>query len=83
MGTTSDGSRDSEQPNVAQRLRQRLNEAKALGFEVRSELFDGESANWCILGGKKVLFLDLAASTSEQLQQIEDALQDYSLQRAA
>jgi hypothetical protein len=61
-------------PNVAQRLRTRMADAKRLGFEVRCEVLDGQQPGWCCVGTKRMLFLDLSASTREQLSQLEEIL---------
>lgn len=69
-------------PNVAMRLRESLKTAKGLGFNVRFVTLDGESPGWCIAGKSKMAFLDLKATTSDQLAQLEEILADFSRQLA-
>ncbi|MCO8123693.1 hypothetical protein NHH03_18250 [Stieleria sp. TO1_6] len=65
-------------PNVAQRLGGAINAAKRLGFDVRKVVLNDQSPGWCQLGSQKILFLDLTATTSEQLHQIETILAEFS-----
>jgi hypothetical protein len=58
---------------VVERLRRRTDDARSLGFHVRCELLDFEPT-WCVIGEKPVIFLDLAQTASEQLQQLEEIL---------
>lgn len=67
--------------NVAQRLAQAVGTAKEMGFEVRKVVFDEQTPGWCQIGQKKILFLDLAASTSEQLTQLDDIIASYCNQK--
>lgn len=63
--------------NVVQRLKERIAEVKRMGFRVRTELLDGPTASWCMLGSQKVIFLDLAQSASEQLLQLDEVIASY------
>ncbi|NND97159.1 MAG: hypothetical protein HKN47_07515 [Pirellulaceae bacterium] len=63
--------------NVVQRLNQRLAAAKQMGFNVRTELLDGQQSTWCVLGVTKVIFLDLSQTAAEQLAQLNEVLADY------
>lgn len=63
--------------NVVERLKMRIREVKALGFQVRQELLAGQSASWCEIAGKKILFLDAAQSAREQLAAIDETLAGY------
>ena len=55
-----------------------LEEAIALaglaGFNIRQEWFGGSAAGACELKGQKWLFIDLAASPREQLEQVLEGL---------
>ncbi|MEM6471811.1 MAG: hypothetical protein AAF802_19785 [Planctomycetota bacterium] len=64
-------------PHVAERLRQAIEKAKSLGFDVRKVLLNDESANWCQVGSRKLIFLDLSAAAGEQLHQLTDILEAY------
>jgi hypothetical protein len=44
-----------------------LNLAEQLGYAVRQEWIDGNSGGGCVLRGRKLLFVDLAAPPSDQL----------------
>ena len=63
--------------HVAQRLRQRIEHAESEGFEVRKVVLEDESPGWCQLGNKRMIFLDLTATTTEQLGQLEGILQSF------
>ncbi len=47
--------------------------AANLGYKIREEHLDG-GGGACTLNGQKWIFLDIAASTSEQLEQVAGAL---------
>ena len=63
--------------NVVSRLRQRLADAKSLGFKVRMELLDEEHASWCEIAGVRTLFVDLSQTAAEQLGEVEETLAAY------
>ena len=63
--------------NVVSRLKQRLSEARSLGFKVRMELLSDEHASWCEIAGVPTLFVDLSQTAAEQLQQVEETLATY------
>jgi len=67
------GSAPAPENNVVERLRRRTDDARRLGFHVRCELLDFEPT-WCVIGEKPVIFLDLAQTASEQLQQLDEIL---------
>lgn len=75
MDTEINGSRSQE--NVVQRLRTRIREARARGFNVRQELLGPHQPSWCEIGGRKTLFLDAAQPAREQIIMIDEALADY------
>jgi hypothetical protein len=63
--------------NVVARLKQRIDEARRMGFRVRMEPLDGEEATWCEIAGVPTLFVDLAQTAAEQLRQLDEALANY------
>ncbi len=69
--------------NIVQRLKNRLKDARSLGFRVRMELLSDEQASWCIVGGVPTLFVDLSQTAAEQLRQVEETLQAYLEQSRA
>ena len=48
--------------------------AQRLGYAIRHEWLDGEAGGACEFGGKKWIFVDLAQSPDEQLEQVIEAL---------
>jgi len=56
-------------------LEQVLAVAERLGYGVRHEWLGGQGCNACEFGGRKWLFVDLAATACEQLEQVAAALQ--------
>ncbi|WP_147870160.1 hypothetical protein [Stieleria maiorica] len=81
MPKHSPPSAPTDPPNIVQRLAQAVGTAKEMGFEVRKVVLDDQMPGWCQIGSKKILFLDLAASTSEQLDQIDQIVASYCNQR--
>ncbi|MGI9473438.1 MAG: hypothetical protein ACR2NZ_17990 [Rubripirellula sp.] len=67
--------------NVVVRLKKRLRQARSAGFRVRMDVLDDEQASWCVIGGIPTLFVDLSQTASEQLQQVEETLAAYLLER--
>ena len=63
--------------NVVERLRHKIEYARALGFQVRCEWLDGKEADWCEIAGKRFLFVDEGLTASEQLDQIDQVLKQY------
>ena len=63
--------------NVAKRLQHAMQTAKEMGFEVRLVVLDDQSPGWCVLGAKKLVFLDLKATTREQLEQLDAIIASY------
>lgn len=65
-------------------LDQLLDLAKQLGYTIRMEDLGGEGGGICEFGGKRWLFVDLTASSADQLQRTCDALrQDPQLSGAS
>lgn len=52
--------------------------ARQLGYQVRHEWLGGGSGGACEFGGRKWIFVDLALSPEEQLEQVTSALRDDS-----
>lgn len=69
--------------NVAVRFRRRLADAKQMGFDVRLVTLDDQVPGWCSLGGKRVAFIDVTSTTTEQLGQLDGILEDFLSRRAA
>jgi hypothetical protein len=55
-------------------LERALAAAKSLGYGVRHEYLGGAGGGACEFGGRKWIFVDLALSTEEQLEQVIAAL---------
>ncbi len=51
-------------------LRETLELAKQTGYVIRTECFDGNGCESCVLHGKKLLFVDLTLSPSDQFEQV-------------
>ena len=67
----------SNSPHVAERLRREIALAESKGFEVRKVLLETPTADWCQVGTKRIIFLDLAAGAAEQLRQLAEILLAY------
>ncbi len=68
--------------NVVIRLKQKLREARQMGFKVRMEMLDGEQATWCEIAGVQTLFVDISQTAGEQLQQVDQTLRTYLSSRS-
>lgn len=55
-------------------LEQALQTAQRLGYKLRQEWLGGSGGGGCEIKGQKWMFLDLALSPSEQLEQVAEAL---------
>jgi hypothetical protein len=77
----SSGQASTRSPNVVQRLQATVRHAEQLGFEVRKVLLEDQAADWCQIGTKKILFLDVAATAGEQLRQLDDILASFERYR--
>jgi hypothetical protein len=55
-------------------LNELLDLAERIGIEVRQDYLGGEGGGICQLRGQKVLFLDMAATLADQLDQTAEAL---------
>lgn len=59
-------------------LEQAIALAEQLGFQVRQDWFGGTTGGACELRGRRWLFIDMALSPTEQLDQVLEALAMYS-----
>ncbi len=57
-------------------LKEALFAAEGLGYSIRQEWLDGSGGGGCEIAGRKWLFLDLALSPVEQLDQVIETLRD-------
>ena len=57
-------------------LEQALELATSLGYQVRQDWLGGSGGGACQLKGQKWLFIDLASSPLEQLDQVAEALRN-------
>ncbi len=64
--------------NVVARLKQKLDQARAIGFEVRMVVLGDEQPDWCQIGKSRVLFVNLSQTAAEQLVQVEETLADFA-----
>lgn len=48
--------------------------AQKLGYQIRHEWLGGSSGGACEFGGRKWIFIDLALTPDEQLEQVAEAL---------
>jgi hypothetical protein len=60
--------------HTAEALEEAVTAARRLGFNVRLDWLGGSGGGDCEIRGEKWLFVDLALSTSEQLDQVLEAL---------
>ena len=60
--------------HTAETLEHALVLAKELGYEIRHDWLGGNGGGGCILRGRKLLLIDLALGTADQLEQVVGAL---------
>jgi hypothetical protein len=60
--------------HTVETLEHALNAAARLGYEIRHDWLGGSGGGGCVLRGRKLLLVDLALGTAEQLDQVLDAL---------
>lgn len=53
--------------------------ANKLGYEVRYDYFGGTGGGACEYPGKKILFMDLALTSTEQLELLRETLSESPL----
>lgn len=64
--------------NTVERTERALALAEERGFRIRREWLGGAGGGLCQYGGQKWVFLDLAQSAQEQLEQLLEILRDDS-----
>jgi hypothetical protein len=62
--------------HTAELLKEALEAAGRMGFEVRQDWLGGNGGGHCLVRGRKWVLLDVAQSTEEQLSVVADALRD-------
>jgi len=60
--------------HTTETLEHALGLANQLGYDIRHDWLGGSGGGGCILRGRKLLLIDLALGTAEQLEQVIDAL---------
>ncbi len=60
--------------HTAETLEHALDVAARLGYEIRHDWLGGGGGGGCVLKGRKLLLIDLALGTAEQLDQVLNAL---------
>jgi hypothetical protein len=61
--------------DTVERLEEALAAARRSGFQIRMEWLGGDGGGDCEIQGKKWIFIDLANSPAEQLEQVLQALE--------
>ena len=62
--------------HTAEMLEQAIDLARRLGYSIREEWLGGQTGGGCEIGGRKVLFLDVALGVADQLDQVVDTLRN-------
>jgi hypothetical protein len=65
--------------SVIEQLEVALEQARQAGYQVRFEYFGGTGGGICEFAGRKVLFVDLALSTTEQLERIQVDFEKFNV----
>lgn len=60
--------------HTVEALEHALDAVARLGYEIRHDWLGGSGGGGCVLKGRKLLLVDLALGTVEQLDQVLDAL---------
>jgi len=60
--------------NTIQKIDRLTAIAEKLGYQVRYDYFGGTGGGTCEFAGKKILFMDLALTSAEQLERLEETL---------
>lgn len=55
-------------------LREAMQAARSLGYEVRQDWLGGDGGGHCLVRGRRMLLLDVAQTPEEQLDVVADAL---------
>lgn len=64
--------------HTAEILREAVEVAQRLGYEVRQDWLGGDGGGHCLVRGRKWLLLDVAQTADEQLDVVADALRGES-----
>jgi hypothetical protein len=59
---------------TVQLLNEALDAARRIGYEVRQDWMGGNGGGHCLVRGRRLLLLDVAQSSDEQLDIVADAL---------
>jgi hypothetical protein len=62
--------------HTVQLLNEALDAARRLGYDVRQDWLGGNGGGHCLVRGRRMLILDVAQSSDEQLDIVADALRD-------
>ena len=65
--------------STIEQIDQLIETAQQLGYRIRHDYFGGTGGGKCEFGGQKWLFIDLALTSVEQLDQLQGALSDEPL----
>ena len=65
--------------STIERIEQLVGIAQQLGYRVRYDYFGGTGGGCCQIGGGKWLFIDLALTSSEQLELLQKSLSNEPL----
>jgi hypothetical protein len=60
--------------HTAELLREALEAARSSGFEIRQDWLGGDGGGHCLVRGRKLVLIDIAQSTEEQLEIVAEAL---------
>jgi hypothetical protein len=60
--------------HTVQLLNEALDAARRVGFDVRQDWLGGNGGGHCLVRGRRMLLLDVAQSSDEQLEIVADAL---------
>jgi hypothetical protein len=60
--------------HTAELLKEAVEAARKLGFDVRQDWLGGNGGGHCLVRGRKLILLDIAQSTEEQLTVVIEAL---------
>ncbi len=68
--------------NSVDLLEHAIGYAKKRGFHVRTEVLDGTSSGFCVVGGVSCIFLDQSSTADQQLVEIMKVLQKENAMKA-
>ena len=60
--------------STIERIEKLIETAQQLGYRIRHDYFGGTGGGKCEFGGQKWIFIDLALTSVEQLDQLQEAL---------